>query len=261
MSLESKLLNIGLTDKEVSVYLSMLYLGPSTVQDIAIRSKVNRATTYVMIDSLIDKGLASQIVKDKKTFFQSEDPIELLKVLEVEKNDIDEKMGKARQVIPELQELFNLNRSKMNVRLFEGRESVKIIQNDIARSKSKEFDDITNWTLSSEKYPVSENDHRRVFYDKDFKVRTLFTYDPKKPVPQLDFLKREERRMISQDKFPIYSEIVLYDNKIAMISFVDKIFGIIIEDKHLFLTYKSIFNLAWESAEIFTINKNKNLHK
>lgn len=253
MSIESKLLQIGLSEKEGAVYMAMLYLGPATAQEISLRAKVNRATTYVMIDALVDKGLASQITKDKKTVFQAEDPLELLKVLESHKEEVEEKMGYARLLIPELQELYNLNRTKANVRLLEGRESIRIIQNDLARSKAKSFDNITNWTLAVDKYPVTDEDHRKVYYQKDFKVRTIFTYDPRKPIPHLEFLKNEERRMIPQDKFPIFGEILLYDNKLAMINLQDRLYGIIIEDKFLYETYKSIFNLAWESAEKYTL--------
>jgi sugar-specific transcriptional regulator TrmB len=253
MSLESKLLSVGLTDKEVAVYLAMLYLGPSTAQDISLRAKVNRATTYVMIDSLVDKGLASQLTKDKKTIFAAEDPFELLKVLENKKTDIEEKMGAARLVIPELQELFNLNRQKVAVRLFEGRESIKIIQNDLARSKTKSFDNITNVSLALEKFPLKEGDHRKVYYEKEFKVRTIFTYDAKKSVPHIPFLKNEERRLLSQDKFPIFGDILLYDNKMSMINLVDKIFGIIIEDEYIYKTYSTLFNLAWESSEKYSL--------
>lgn len=252
-ALETKLLSIGLSEKEVSVYLSMLNLGAATAQDIAIRADVNRATTYVMIDSLRDKGIVSEITKDKKTFYQAEDPIQILKVLEDRKTDLDEKMGQARLVIPHLQELYNLNRSKVNVRLLEGRESVRIIQNEIARSKKKSFDNIVNWSLANEKFPVSEKDHRKPFYDQNFKVRTIFTFDTGKPMTHLPFLKNEERRMIPHDKFPIQGEVVMYDNKIAMINLKDRIFGIIIEDDQLFQTYKAIFDLAWEASEKYKL--------
>jgi len=255
MNLEGKLSSLGLTEKEVAVYMAMLYLGPATAQDIAIRANINRATTYVMIDSLLDRSMVSQITKDKKTLFQAEDPIQLLKVLEKNREDVEEQMGQARLIIPELQELYNLNRSKLSVRILEGRESVKIIQNDLARSKSKTFDNITNLTLANEKFPISENDHRQPYYKQDFRVRTIFTYDPAKPVPQLPFLTREDRRLISQDKFPIFGEVLLYDNKMCIINFSEKIFGIIIEDESIFKTYSAIFNLAWEAAEKYSLKE------
>jgi len=257
MNLESRLLSLGLTEKEVAVYLSMLYLGPATAQEIALRAAVNRATTYVMIDALLDRSMVSQVTKDKKTLFQAEDPIQLLKVLEKNREDVEEKMGQARLIIPDLQELYNLNRSRLSVRILEGRESAKIIQNDLARSKSKTLDTITNLTLATEKFPVSEDDHRRMFYKQNFRVRSIFTYDPAKPVPQLAFLDREDRRLISQEKFPMFGEILLYDNKMCIINLEEKIFGIIIEDKHIYQTYSAIFNLAWDAAEKYSIKESK----
>lgn len=253
MSLENKLLALGLSDKEASVFLAMLYLGPATAQDIAIRAEVNRATTYVMIDTLIQKGMASQILKDKKTLFQAEDPIQLLRVLEKQKNEVDEQMGAARQVIPDLQGLFNLNRTKLNVRLIEGKEALRIVQNDIARSKQKGFDNIVNISLALEKFPQNEDDHRRIYYKEKFKVRSLLTYDPTKAVPNLDFMKGEDIRLISQEKFPLFGEIDIYDNKIVMLSFVDKIFAVVIEDEHLSKTFKTIFELAFIGAEKYKI--------
>jgi sugar-specific transcriptional regulator TrmB len=253
MNLENKLLSLGLTDKEVSVYLAMLYLGPSTAQDIAIRAGVNRATTYVMIEALVGKNMASQITKDKKTVFQAEDPIQILRVLEAQKQEVEEKMGAARQFIPDLQELYNLNRSKINVRLIEGREAMKIVQNDIARSKGKTFDNIVNLSSAVEKFPVNEDDHRRIYYKEKFKMRTIFTYDPKKPVPQMNFVAKENRRLLSQEKFPIFGEVVIYDNKIAFSQWDDKIYTVLIEDANVAKTFKTIFDLAWLSAEKFEI--------
>jgi sugar-specific transcriptional regulator TrmB len=254
MSLETKLLSLGLTEKEVAVYMAMLYLGPSTAQEISIRASVNRATTYVMIDSLVDKGLASQIAKDKKTIFQAEDPIEILKVLEAERADVEDKMGQARMVIPELQELFNLNRSKVNVRLFEGKESIRIIQNDLLRSKTKEYDTITNWSQATDEWPIKEGDHRQEIFKKDFKTRALFTYNPSKPIPQFPFMKHEERRMLPQDTYPIHGEILLYGNKVSMISVSDdKIFGIVIEDAFLHKTFKTMFEVMWSASEKYKI--------
>ena len=189
MNLEGKLMELGLSDKESAVYLAMLNLGPSTAQDISIGANVNRATTYVMIETLVAKGIASQLNKDKKTLFIAEDPFQIIKVLEREKGDLEEKMGEARKVVPMLQELYNLNRSKATVRLIEGRESIRIVQNDVARAKNKAFDNIINLPLAVEKFPVGEFDHRRVYYKEDFKVRTIFTYDKSKPVPSMPFAK------------------------------------------------------------------------
>ena len=54
---------IGLTEKEAKVYLAALELGEKAVQVIAQKAGVNRATTYFILESLIEKGLQRAINK------------------------------------------------------------------------------------------------------------------------------------------------------------------------------------------------------
>ncbi|OHE33815.1 MAG: hypothetical protein A3J94_16070 [Syntrophus sp. RIFOXYC2_FULL_54_9] len=61
--LKKQLEHLGLSDKESKVYLAALELGPTPVQDISHKAHVNRATTYVMIESLSARGLMSTFQK------------------------------------------------------------------------------------------------------------------------------------------------------------------------------------------------------
>ncbi|HBR80028.1 TPA: transcriptional regulator, partial [Candidatus Uhrbacteria bacterium] len=69
-----ELINVGFSDKEAAVYLAALQLGLSSIQDIAKKSGVNRATTYLLVDVLIKKGLMGVFVKDGRKFFAAESP-------------------------------------------------------------------------------------------------------------------------------------------------------------------------------------------
>ena len=57
------------------------------------------------------------------------------------------------------------------------------------------------------------------------------------------------RRYIPNNKFPLSSTFIIYDNKIAIVSLKGKLVGVIIENKEISNTLRSIFNLAWEGAE------------
>ena len=70
----AELTHLGLGEKEALVYLAALELGPAPVQDISHKAKVNRATTYVMIESLSTRGLISTFVKGKKRYYSAESP-------------------------------------------------------------------------------------------------------------------------------------------------------------------------------------------
>ena len=51
---------IGLSAKEQLVYLAVVELGDAPVSPIAQRAKVNRGTTYDILDNLIHKGLVAR---------------------------------------------------------------------------------------------------------------------------------------------------------------------------------------------------------
>jgi len=72
---------LGLSDKEAAVYLASLELGPSPVQVISRKAEVNRATTYVMIEVLLQKGLMSTFDKGKKTMYTAEKPERLHRIV------------------------------------------------------------------------------------------------------------------------------------------------------------------------------------
>src|SRR5436190_1515134 len=77
IKLRESLVFLGLTDKEASVYVALLGLGRSTASQIARRAGVNRATSYVILDTLIAKGLVTISGKEPKQEYLAESPDKL----------------------------------------------------------------------------------------------------------------------------------------------------------------------------------------
>jgi sugar-specific transcriptional regulator TrmB len=250
MIIDKKIQELGLTDKETKVYVALLELGQATAQQLAIKSGVNRATTYVMLESLMNRGLISTIEKEKKTFFIIEEPFALLKHLQDEREQMDDQISKAKQLIPELQLMYNLTRERSSVRLFEGKESVRIIQNEIARSKSKTFKQITNISLALDYFPSKDDDHRKkLLKKKTWEVQSIVAYNPAQPLPHLDMWPKEKRRYISESKVPIYADIAFYDGKVSILSIKDQIVGVTIENESIYKTMESLFDALWQISD------------
>src|SRR5258708_27934173 len=77
MQIEVILKNFGLSEKEISVYLALVELGPSSVREISAKSKVNRGTTYDILRALIKLGIASYYNKESKQYRSEEHTSEL----------------------------------------------------------------------------------------------------------------------------------------------------------------------------------------
>src|SRR3972149_8947994 len=247
--LEKILEDLGLSEKEAKVYLACLELGESAPADIAKHSGINRATTYVITEKLVKDGLMSHLEKDKKTYFIAENPEQLLRLLRKQEQDIKNKEQEFQKYLPELKTIFDTAGEKPRVRFFEGKEGLKAIQEDFLQSKDKNIEEV-----------CSSGDIRNIFKEEELQkvremrkknkvhARAIYTREKGKH-PYTPFSELTERRVIPHNKFLIHSDILLYDNKIAMISLKGKLVGAIIENKAITNTLRSIFNLAWEAAE------------
>lgn len=251
--LEKELQKLGLSDKEAKVYLASMELGPSPVQAISVKAGVNRATTYVMIESLIERGLMSSFEKGKKKFFTAESPDQLVSLLHREEVEVKEKTRQMMEILPELKILFAAAEEKPRVKFFEGEESFRAIQDDILKSKHTSEDEIVALDEFYKVFPPADDDHRKKMAEKiksqNIKVRTIYTSEKGKILPAKEFGGQKERRYIPPDKFPFATEIVIYGNKVAFGVCRGKIIGVIIESREISDTLRDIFNLAWDGAE------------
>ena len=102
----SELKHLGLSEKEAQVYLSALDLGPATAQDISDKSKVNRATTYVMIEMLAARGLMNTFEKEKRRYYFAESPERLSSILRIQQKELEEKQNEFEKSLPRLMSLF-----------------------------------------------------------------------------------------------------------------------------------------------------------
>src|SRR3989344_2941369 len=156
--LKEQLGKIGLADKEAKVFLASLELGSSAVQEIAKRADINRATTYVIIEKMMKKGLMSSVEKGKKTYFQTEDPKRLLKLLEEQEEGLKRKEEEFKKYLPELETLFNIAQEKpkaFNERVKRGIK-FKLLYSDIEKDKSKR-ESTSERFLPKNKFPLSSS--------------------------------------------------------------------------------------------------------
>ncbi len=247
--LESKLESIGLGEKEAKVYLAAMDLGPATAKQIAQKANVNRATTYVQIESLMEKGLMSSFDKGKKTFFNAESPEHLFRFIEKQKNETLQKENILKEAFVELKGVFEYSGERPKVRFFEGKEGIEAIQEEFLKNKPKSAFTFAPLDEAYKVFPPEPTDYRNKFSKKlpDILMKIIYTTKEKNEPAQS--FKNMEKRFIPPDKFPFTTEITIYNDKIILISWAAKLIGIIVENKDMANSLRSIFNLTWEAAE------------
>src|SRR5581483_3487170 len=140
MEIQVILKNFGLSEKEISVYLALIELGPSSVRDIAAKSKVNRGTTYDILKSLMDAGIVSYYNKESKQYFVAEPPEKLLSALNQKKEELDEVRENIERNLPLIKTLFEKQGGKPAVKLYEGAKGIKQVLEDVLSEMAKSQD-------------------------------------------------------------------------------------------------------------------------
>lgn len=240
--------NINLTEKEITVYLTLINLDQSPVSKIAKWSNINRTTTYDILGLLMDKGIVSKIQKNSKTYFFALPPHKLTEYLEREKRDyikkIELQQSKLDKVLPELIAMQNIHSvNKPKVKFYEGERGLREAYEDSLTSKRA----ILSYANAEEVHKALPN-----FFPEYYKRRALLNipiraiFVENKTGRDLSYFNSEQMR--TTKFFPIDTkftpEINIYNNKVLIASWTEKM-AIIIESKEYADFNRELFEFVW----------------
>ena len=169
----------------------------------------------------------------------------MLTLLEEQEENLKRKEKEFKKYLPELETLFNISEEKPKVRFFEGKEGLIAIREDYFKAKDKNVLGI--FARDEEKKVFTEEERNEAIKNRKnrkIKLKLLYT-DIEKSEPETDLTIR---KFIPKEKFPLSASFIIYDNKIGIVSLKGKLVGVIIENKEISNTLRSIFNLAWDGA-------------
>lgn len=124
--LKGTLQELGLSENEAAVYISALSLGPSSALDIAKNSSIKRATVYLALESLRDKGFIHNEYVGLKRKFVAVNPEKFEEKITALKRRYD-------QALPELLGLYKLKGSSGLLKYYEGLDGLKSLYETILR--------------------------------------------------------------------------------------------------------------------------------
>ncbi len=245
--LEAILLSAGFSPKEIGVYISLLELGRGTVSQIARKAGINRTTGYDILDNLVGMGLVSISGKEPKQEYVAESPEEIKKYMAREIENKRNALKEVEKIVPELTTLHNIG-SRPRVRFYEGTDGLKQVYED---------------TLTScepiRAYATVDDMHKGLlnYFPEYYKRRAKAGINIRAIVPATDIGKdrksqdakeMRETALVPPDTFYFHPEINIYDNKVMIASWREKL-GIIIESEEIADAMKKIYELAWAEAK------------
>ena len=255
-----QLIEFGLSDKEAKVYLALIELEVATVTEISKTANIKRSSTYVVLESLKEKGLVSMSEDKKVQNYVAISPDMLLLEAQTRAKKAEDIKIKISEIVPELKALHKDTKQKPIVKVFEGKQGVMN-----SMSESLECDEKLIRVCSSHESWLNEYPDFKEFIIDYVKRRhklgiKMHSIHPDTDVAiqltKMNPFEFDKTVLIPKLKYKFPAELAIWDNKIGYVSPDKRGFAMTIESKEIAEVMKTLFDLAYEEAKrIKNINK------
>jgi hypothetical protein len=237
--------NLGLSEKEVLVYLALLQIGSATPYQIAKKSGIKRPTAYVVAEELVKKGLIIHIPGEEKKRYIAKKPDAFFE-------EQEGKLAAARKILPELRSYQKNIAEKPSILYFEGldglRQAHEYRQKELHGKETVSFfaanddatSDVTQYLLHFNEYREKHNMY----------VRGVTVDNPNlKPYSKFiaEGIGTMTTKFLPQKMYNSKISIESCDNQFVRIFLFESVETLIIESPKFATAIKEIFELVWKS--------------
>lgn len=243
---------IGLKEKEIKAYLSVLENGYLTAQAIASATGIKRTTVYLVLEKLIKIGLVGEIIEKNKKAFFAEKPEKLLKIIQEKKKEMEKEETRIREFLPRLEKILKNKKTAPDeeIRHYQESEGAWNIAEDMLKNR-KDFYVISPGKiydyLGLSRFLSDITKKRR--QSGGTKAFMITDYHPQ----NLKFFREEdtdfrEMRFLPEIK-DSNSAMILYADKIALVSLAKPYSSILIKNTEIFSLIKFVFDSLWKELK------------
>lgn len=243
---ENLLSNLGLNKNEALLYEILLSQGPQSAKQLFGKGPLTRSNIYNVMEGLKKLNLITETLdKSRKIVFRAEPPAKLEKILADKEQAMSLSKAEFYAHLPTLEQMFLYTQDRPVIKYYEGYAGVTKIYNETLTDQPDEM-----WVIVS-KYSFTIMDsflHDYIIKRKELGIRTKIISS--KPITSEMLIKDKDNnleRRFFETPFP--TEINIFKNKVALLSYREKILGMIIEDKDYADAMRILFTTLWLAAK------------
>ncbi|MDP3975610.1 MAG: helix-turn-helix domain-containing protein [bacterium] len=249
--LAAQLNQFGCNPREAQVYLQCSQLGPSSVQELARRMKMNRVTVHSAVEQMIEKGFLYETRKGKRRLIVAEEPDVLYRLLQRRKNELSMMEMNLDQVVKLLNSVHVSDRGVPTVRFYEGVEGFKKMLEETLSARGE----VLVCTYVQAFQAILEPEYLEHYYvrraKKGIHTRLIFP-----PCPFVERIRKKIKQWnmtirLLPPQLKWSSGFFLWNDTLALMSYTEgKLTTTIIENKDITdFVGKVMFELIWQQAE------------
>ena len=232
---------IGMTDYETEIYLSLLEHGQISAYQVAEKTGLYRQVTYDSINRLLEKGFLSR-VKDGKTFlYKAIDPKLILAHL-------NERTDRYKEILPSLVSIDKASKQPMVVETYKGKNVLRICFKDIINKLKEQGGE--NWCTAVDEEAFKEqgkvilDQFERDMLHNKFKEKVII----KEGIKGI-FQKGSSKYRKIKKEFFNENPTQIYGDNVSILVRGNPNHLIIIRNKAVAESYRKQFQLLWSMAK------------
>lgn len=250
------LLELGLSKTEARVYRAGLARSPASATELSRKTGIKRPTVYHALETLMQKGLAAKKGSGARLAFSMAPPSTLTTLVD---RQID-RLESRKTSIGQLASLLAAQASsaaRVEVAHYEGVEGVRAVVEEALYCKSK------RWEIIAPKenfFAQFDKDYARYFLEtrerRGIIARSLWEKGlPRHILSEQELRMRNPRWLPDEVRGAFKSLLILFDDKVAIISSYDALSAILIRSEEVHATFKAMFEALWLTAEPYRMKK------
>jgi sugar-specific transcriptional regulator TrmB len=244
------LLDLGLSDSEVTVYLAMVS-GARTARDLVKVTRLKRPTVYYALGCLEKRGLTSKtgLVGDKSFTLE---PVEKLSIIAKEKAlEISKLQNHIDEMIPALSATASPANQKPTVAFYEGVDAVKNAIMEMLYCKSKKINSIVPkqnffWQIGQDFVELFIEERIK----RNIKTQNLWEAPVNKSLIKKYYEGYSQVKILPEvmhGKFQ--TSIFIYDDRTLYVSSKNNSYCVLITSKEHTDTMQALFDGLWVSSQ------------
>lgn len=244
-ALHPLLRKIGLSDREIDVYLAILPMKIARASAIAKAARQSRSHTYIVLRTLQEKGLVSEVERGKVTHFVAEAPERLVSYLKNREREAHELQTLVEGALPILSSLTKPLTGRPRVTVLYGLEGIKQVYRDIlARPFVSFFNPQIDYEAFGGNIVLQLFGKNTVLRGKDLLVNNAAAQEYIRAVPPHE---EYEIRLLPRG-IDFLADVIIFEDEVSIFTFSGEATVIRIENPPFAEAFRAWHTVLWKMS-------------
>ncbi len=243
--LKTHLKVLGITEEEILIYLNAFETQASTVLEYAQNTGIPRTTVYLLVESLLEKGLLKEEIEGKRKKYIPASPEELV-ILVKKKEEVYKNTAKILdKELSQIKALYNRNQGRPVLSVKQGTKGVKELFNEALQSEAICMHFMSN--IGRQILGDIGEDFFESCLKKMIKTKQIIKNTPQNYTFKAEVETDRNKVILLDQQYSSEVDHIIYDETVAYITYkVNEPYIVLIADPQIAYFEKIKFNILWK---------------